>query len=410
MASLQEQSNRGLVLIDGNVGQFTVAMTNNNNELTVKEVSLTESLLTPGLQTSLKCQAKIFNQPFNIYDSIKNETLNLILYSATLQGTQMNIVQPIYRMDNRNYMPINVGQTEEFILHACDRTLLKDAGTLVSRSWKCTSPTTVVNEVLYGCAGAAEVFADQSDYPRDYIAERIHPFQVVAQQANMAMYNENPDFVHYMTYGNGIGIHHFRSLNELCSQPEAKQYLYNTVGALAGVDYNDAIGRSPGYPISYSFPCDFDILSDILNGIDETGKNINTVAFWNPLKSSAEYLNGSSLACSTGANFKQSMTSTGTESGQRSCPTNQIEARLLKRQARMSLLERDKVALRMVVPWEPSIHAGDVISLTIMNADNQMAYGSGLYLVSSMTHKILLGGFSTTTFDCVYTSVGQGLT
>ena len=104
------------------------------------------------------------------------------------------------------------------------------------------------------------------------------------------------------------------------------------------------------------------------------------------------------------------MTSTGTESGQRSCPTNQIEARLLKRQARMALLEKDKVALRMVVPWEPALHAGSIISLTINDAYNRTAHGSGVYLVSSMTHKILLGGFSTTTLDCVTQTVGQGLT
>lgn len=93
------------------------------------------------------------------------------------------------------------------------------------------------------------------------------------------------------------------------------------------------------------------------------------------------------------------------------CP-DYSELWLLKRQARMALLEQDKIALRLVVPWQPQLHAGEVIELVLYNKDDDtqtlLNYGSGKYLIVSMTHNLKLGGFSTTTMDCVSTTVGQG--
>ena len=297
-------------------------------------------------------------------------------------------------------MPINVGQTQQFIIHACDGSLLRDASMLVSRSWKCEPAHAVVQEVL-GCIGAP-VIVDPSYPGRHYIAERIHPFQVVAQQANVALNAGNPDYVHYMTYANNGGQHHFRSLQQLCNGQSVRTFWYNNTGVLSNSQYAEGlIDRA----ISFSFPCDFDLLTDILNGIDETGNNINVASFWNPLTGGAQSL-GEVAACSRGANFKQSMTNADSASQQDTCPTN-VEEHLLKRQARMALLDRDKVALRLTVPWNPEIHAGNLITFEIRGPNNATQYGSGTYLVSSMTHKILLGGFSTTTFDCVGNTTGH---
>ena len=96
------------------------------------------------------------------------------------------------------------------------------------------------------------------------------------------------------------------------------------------------------------------------------------------------------------------MTNSGTQKQQGTgCKTN-VEQYLLKRQARMALLEKDKVALRIVSPWAPQLHAGDLIHLQITNAEaDKQGFGSGTYLVSSMTHKFMKGGYTTTTLDCV---------
>lgn len=369
-------------------------------DLTVIEVSLTESLLTPGLQTSVTCQAPIYR---NInFDFAKNKNITLRL-NRQIDGASMSILQRVYRLDNRGYTPINVGQTQQFVIHACDQSLLRDAGTLVSRSWKCESPNRVVEDVL-GCIGSM-VQMDDAGPGRHYIAERIHPFQVVAQQANVALNGGNPDFVHYMTYIPGGGMHHFKSLNQLCFQQPIKTFYHNNTGILGRNAYPQGDSTMA---IAFSFPCDFDLLTDILNGLDETGNNINVGSFWNPLIGAATGFGVENVAaCSRGANFKQSMTNSGSAEQQQSCPTN-VEEHLLKRQARMSLLDRDKVALRLTVPWSPEVHAGNLINLVIQGPNGASQYGSGTYLVSSMTHKILLGGFSTTTFDCVSNTVGGG--
>ena len=91
------------------------------------------------------------------------------------------------------------------------------------------------------------------DTPRDYIAENIHPFQVIAQQANMALKGGNPDYVHFMTYGWFGGgswpTHHFRSLSSLCQGNPVRTYSYGDTGSSfdpdgAVVDGGVEIGRA----------------------------------------------------------------------------------------------------------------------------------------------------------------------
>ena len=98
----------------------------------------------------------------------------------------------------------------------------------------------------------------------------------------------------------------------------------------------------------------------------------------------------------------------GTAQQQNGCEMK-IEQYLLKRQARMGLIERDKIALRISVPWSPSLHAGDVITLNWFDKKtNGLVYGSGDYLIVSMTHKIHLGGHSVTVLDCASNTIGKG--
>jgi hypothetical protein len=61
----------------------------------------------------------------------------------------------------------------------------------------------------------------------------------------------------------------------------------------------------------------------------------------------------------------------------------------------------------MVVPWNPNLHAGKIVSFEWKNKNGGLVYGSGDYLISSLTHKVLLGGFSTTTVDCITNTFGN---
>lgn len=393
--------------------QFTHALVSVNGfniggidypQITIKEIVLAESLLTPGLQTSVTMQSALYTGTFKNFDAWKNQPIS---FSLTREGGtgSLSVTQKVYRLDNREFMPVNVGLTEEFTVHACDQSLLNDAKSLVSKSWKCTNPSDIVSYVLQNCCGVNDVSGvDSCDPTRDYIAENIHPFQVVAQQANVALDGDDPSFVHYMTY-EGIGKHHFKSLKSLCKPSGAvPTYVHGNTGLAGAGGY-----QNPNVALSFMFPCDFDYLSDLLNGLDENGQNMNTVALFNPFNLSAFQVGNSSQGCGIGGfNFKAAMTNSGSDKQMDSC-NYEVEKYLLKRQARMALLERDKVALRMTVPWNPNLHVGRVINFDWKDTKGNPVYGSGQYLISSMQHIIKLGGFSVTSLDCVSTSVAGGI-
>lgn len=372
-------------------------------QLTVKEIVLGESLLTPGLQTTVTLQSAIYVPGGKNFDKFKNKAVSFTL--SREGGGTLAVNQQVYRLDNRDFQPVNVGQTEEFSIHACDQSQIEDAKKLVSKSWSCERPSAVVDYILGNCVGAKNKDVESADPARDYIAENIHPFQVIGQQCNVALADgSDPSFVHYMTYENG-GTHHFRSLKQLTEQPPIATFEHSETGK-----NNPGSYANPNAVIAFTFPCDFDYLSDLLNGLDENGKDQNTLAIFNPVtKSMSQLGNQGSGACAGmgGFNFKQSVSNQQTSKEQQACNLD-VEHHLLKRQARMALLERDKIALRLTVPWRADMHAGKVIELIWTNKYGGTVYGTGTYLISSISHAIRLGGFSTTTMDCVSTSVNYG--
>jgi len=306
-------------------------------------------------------------------------------------------------MDNRKFIGNNVSNNEEFTLHACDQSLLNDAKSLVSKSWKCIPPSDIVRHVLGSCVGVQKMDIESSSPARDYIAENIHPFQVISQQAQVALAAGNdPSFVHFMTYRN-LGTHHFKSLKSMASQQPVMEFNYSESGDVTGYG-------NPFAALGFSFPCDFDVLSDVLNGINESGQDKNTLTTVNPRDKSFSQLGNQGSGCGLGGfNYKTSATNKNSAKEQNSCPS-EVETYMLKRQARMGLLERDKVALRISVPWNPIIHAGDVIQLKWKSKEDGQTdvYGAGTYLVASLMHKILNGGFSVLVLDCVASTVGRG--
>ena len=381
------------------------------NQLSPLEVILGESLLTPGLQTMVRIECLTSNYVKRNYDDLKNKQLVMKVQRKVLAKFGINdtfkLRQTIYRCADRKMTSPN---TEEFVMYACDQTLLEDAKSLVSKSWKCTTPNVVVSDVLQACTGAKLMHIEDCAPARDYVAENIHPFQVVAQQCNVALAaGDDPSFVHYMTFGAGTrgdeGKHHFRSLKQLTEQSPYNKNFY----------YAEVPERYP-HPqniLFHTFPCDFDLLSDLLNGVDETGKDLNSATLYNAFKGNASLFGNQTLGCGIGgANIRAGMTSKGSENVTEGCPDFSY-LYLPKRQARMALLEQDKIALRFTVPWNPELHAGMVVSVwfrnTTIDEREEWNYGTGEYLISALTHKIKRGGQAFTTMDCVSTTVGRGV-
>lgn len=407
-------SDRGLVKIKGfGIGNLDYP---DLRQLTIKEIVLGENILTPGLQTAITFQNDIYQPSGKWFDRMKGQPVRFSLEREWFNGNYTLAVndgsQIAYRLDNRSFKPVNTAAVEEFTLHACHESLLNDARALVSKSWKCTSPSDIVKKALE-CAGVGDTSGvEDSDPQRDYIAENIHPFQVINQQGNVALKNNTPDFVHFMTYGWDGGStpkHHFKSVKSLCGAGSIWEYKYADTGQ--GRDGNQVKGEfaDGSAIISFEFPCDFDYLTDILNGL-ENGQNKNTVATLNPFsKSMSKYGEGGAGCGIGGYNYKVAITNMGTAKDQNSCNLD-VEQHLLKRQARMSLLDRDRIALRMVVPWNPTLHVGKVIKFTWRNKydPDTTVYGEGDYLITGLSHVIRMGGFSTTAIDCVSRTVGEG--
>lgn len=397
-------SDKGLVKLEG-----SIAGTEGYRQVTFKEVSLTESLLTPGLQTSAVFQSQIYgNTPFKDWSVAKNAALNLTMSDSF--GQSMTVRQKVYRLDNREFQPVNVSNVEEMTFHACDDSLLEDAKTLVSKSWKCATPNQIVDYVLTSCLSVQGSDIQSCRPTKDYVADSIHPFQVINQQCNMALDGDDPSFIHYMTYGvgnNSQPTHHFRSLKNLTNGNPVARFVYTVSGVRGQTDYNNPNRRDT--VINFMFPCDFDYLSDLLNGVGASGENLNSILTINPTNAQGSYENGTINPCIKNGNLKISLTNKGTAQKKGGCESD-VEKYLLRRQARMGLLEKDKIALRLIVPWRPSLHAGDVISFTWQDKLNGAPlYGSGDYLISSMTHRIQMGGYGTTTLDCVSRDVGVGI-
>jgi hypothetical protein len=341
------------------------------------------------------------------HDSFKGVAVSIQLQRPILERFNLNpemlVKQQVYRIENRSFINNNV---EEFTVSACDPTLLTDAATLVSKLWKCTTPSAVVSDVLKNCVGAKRLDIESSTPARDYQAENIHPFQVVAQQASAALADGNdPSFVHYMTYEN-YGTHKFRSLNNLCRQSPVMTYYFGETGAVTG--YSD-----PRMIMTHMFPCDFDLLSDILNGLGPDGSDINSFASFNPLYRMVNLFGSTSQGCGLGSSIlNTAMTNAASAQQQNACP-DYSQYYMLKRQARMGLLEQDKIALRITVPWNPILNAGKIIRLELYNKEaakeRQLLYGSGDYLIVNLTHNIRRNSLSSITMDCVAKTVGGGI-
>jgi hypothetical protein len=386
-------------------------------EFAATEVMLGESLKTPGLQTSIKINNGLVSDVRKDLDQLKGKGIIITITRETYKNDpayqKYNIPSEmavgydgqhvVYRLEERNLQNYSA---EEFTLRGCDNSLLKDASGLISKSWKCTSPSKITKDILTECLGvpSSNQVIESSTPNYDYIARNIHAFQAINQQTNAALAKgDDPSFLHFMTYDpkRGVGIHHFESLKSMCEQTPVMTFNQTDTAELSGF-------LNPIKALAFSFPCDFDLLSDILNGIGPDGKDISSLAVFNPKNRMISLLGNQNVGCGVGGGvFKTAQTNINTAKQQDTCASD-VEKYRLKRQARMSLLEKDKIALRMTVPFNPKLNAGKVITFNYVDETGNKLYGAGDYLILNLYHHIKNGGYGTTVIDCVSKTVGSG--
>jgi hypothetical protein len=379
-------------------------------DTTVKEVIIGESLLNPSAHVAVTLQSAIYTETVKDWSQLKCKELSLDITDANDTNLRtMKVRQEIYRLDNRHFAAMNTGQVEELTVHAIDSSILKDAEIVWDKSWKCSTPTAVVREALQKL-GVSTRFVERSGPARPYVAESIHPLQVIQQQANVALDGDDPSFLHFMRINDATGEneHHFTPLSRLAKTSMAYDIYAADSGISGGKAFSDSIFRSYNVAVTFSFPCDFDTLTDILNGIDCNGVNLNqtrTINFSNGVGDAVGAL-GQAVGI---ANKFFSMTNLGTSQQQQSCDTG-VEKYLHKRKARMALLDRDKIALRLTVPWSPWLHVGNKIHFHWNDRfdPTRELYGSGQYIIAHLTHNIQFGGYAVTNLDCIANTLGHG--
>ena len=383
-------------------------------DVTVKEVIIGESLLNPSAHAAVTLQSAMYTAPQN-WDLLRCQPIKISISDNNKNADNprtMQVNQHVYRCDSRRFTSLNTGQVEELTLHSIDNAILTDAETIFEKSWKCASPGSVVSEALKKIGVNQVRFSPGTTGPgRPYVAESIHPLQVVQQQASVALWNgDDPSYVHYNTIdeNSGRNIHHFRALGELMSGSNHTAYdLYAAdTGITGGTSFSESFAPLPmRIAVTFNFPCDYDVLSDVLNGINCGGKYINDVKTFNLASGNFSSAAG---ALSQAGNIFKSLTNLGTAKQQNSCETN-VEKYLLKRQARMGLLDKDKIALRITIPWSPWLHVGQMVHFHWYNRyDSSLEqYGSGKYLILHMTHNIQYGGYAVTNLDCIANTYGS---
>lgn len=391
-------------------------------DVTVKEVIVGESLLNPSAHVAVTLQSAIYTPQsqeaafFNImknkdWNQLRDQAMKLYIHDANPNNMrEMRVMQTIYRIDNRHFSNLNTGQVENLTVHSIDESILNDAERLMHGSWKCDTPTKVVKAALQeiGVDNMSEIY--DSGPARPYVAEYIHPLQVIQQQANVAMDGDDPSFLHYMTIKDSTGenIHHFKPLSKMFKGTAYDIYAADTAitgGTAFSQKINSSIYGKSQIAVTFSFPCDFDLLSDLLNGVNRSGQTVNAVATTNFLSGIFDFAGGDIAQI---ANRFFSTTNLGSAQQQNTCETD-VEKHLQKRQARMGLLDKDKIALRITVPWSPWLHAGDMINFHWYNRYNQSEelYGSGKYLIAHLTHNIQYGGYAVTNLDCIANTFGR---
>lgn len=380
-------------------------------DFTVNEITLTESLMSPTLQTRILVQSSKYPGYVRNLDDWKGTTVSLRVNRPLLEDfgyeSELYLENTVISVSERKPLSIALDQ---YIITAADSTSLLNASKRVSKSWKCTPPHAIVGDVLSSCVGAPNIVLEACEPNRTFFAENLYPYQIVAQQADVALAGQNdPSFLHYMTYENITGTHRFESLYGMTRKSPVFSFEQVERGQI------DVTWANPNAILKYEFPCDFDSLSDVLNGYDQNGVDQNALLLINPFNGIHSIIGGTNAGCGMGGQATDTaFTNKVSAAAEGNCEID-VEKHKLKRTARLGLLDRDKVAMRLTVGFNPALHAGKMINAQFHNKQDingqlsvEPDYGTGTYLISGVTHHLKTGGYCTTVIDCISESVGQG--
>jgi hypothetical protein len=375
-------------------------------DFNISHVTMTESLMSPSLQTKIHAQSYRHPGYIKNWDKLAYQKVKIKAWRDILkdigQNHELIVENTTFRVSSRT---ARSDQIDSLDIMAIDDDALSNAKKRMSKSWKCTTPSEIVSDVLNGCVKVqTKPFLEQSTPARTFFAENIHPYQVIAQQADVALANQNdPSFLHFITYENILGKQHFESLYKMTRKKETWAYDYNERGDL------ESTWENPYAILAYTYPCDYDLLSDEMNGAG----NQSLMAI-NPFSGAHSILGGSNSGCGMGGQETDTaFTNKGSAAAEGNCEID-VEKHKLTRTARLGLLDQDKVAMRVTVAFNPNLHVGQMVKLTTYNKQStskgelylQPDYASGYYLISALTHRLVNGGFGTTVLDCISKSVG----
>lgn len=402
------------------------------SELSVTNVYVHESILSPTVQISVTFVDSVhLIKNFLQYKIAKGEMPNL---SMTVINPMFNIEGrgphgvtrdaelpinnfQVYRMDSRR--PLNY-HMEQFTLHICSPSIIKNQIYRMSDFYKMKELSKVVEDAMDSVGIKKNVRSiEKTDIHRDYISNNQHPFQVIAEITDMAMKDNHAQYLHYMTTEEVQGKHYFISLKKLLNNAEKKgfkpdfNYEYSEKGANETFTINDIM--------TYEFPCDFDTLLDLSGGIihnKEDHKNHKpSMVSINPFDGGIfmvdgkihgdKKLRGFGGALNAGAwSNKNNFEAPGLTSR----PSG-VEKYLHKRTENITFLHRERIDLKIVVPFNPRLHVGNLIDVSFYSkrekGSKNKDYGSGIYLVCHMTHDVKVGNYGTTILECIKVKEGS---
>lgn len=380
-------------------------------DLTLNEVNISESILSPTIHASFKCEQTL--EPFRNMDNFYAKPVVIIVKKPILkemlgkEGINLGLV--FYRLSNRKRKSDYT--TETFELSACFPTLLADAKAWDKDSYIGT-PSDIVKQIfnnVFNMTGENGNIEVEDSYPTiSLTGDARHPFQIINNLAERALSIEknSPTFLHYMTMqntkGEDIPVHRFESVDGMIARGSinpATPFVY----IFKNLPENNY--ENPFDIMSFSFPCDFDLVSDLLNGHDEGGNEFFNVTTIDPYNGKGSIF-GEVFGEYGTAPFA-SLTNLDSAYKLDQNPTD-VERFLLFRRPRMALLEQDKIALKMTIPFNPRLNAGRVITVKIQKNGEDL-YGSGDYLIVNMTHSFRPKGISVTILDCVSNTVAAGV-
>jgi hypothetical protein len=419
-------------------------------EFTLRNVEFLESLLMPGLQTTLNFDS-VSSIPEEVknYDEFRgaevhieakrpildtyNDTEDATKFTNSFISDNLQTSQVIFKMTKRKRKNNAV---DGLTLVACDPSMIYNKLTRLTAQYYDEPADLIIRKIL--AKTTDEIKTNTAQMIDEYTDDGSEPFRSVARISNMALSarGNDPSFLHWMTYKKGddaktnTPTHHWESLDELVRKPVEWIFTYSDK---VRTDDNYA---NPKDVMDYEFPTDFDFLSDINNGYNVDGSfntkasQVDTVngtaavklpplnstdSSWNPLKWLWNGFNfGNKVLFNTmqgeGPTIFTTRSSVDPDTDQA-----RENNRTAVRKARLSLLAKDRINLRFRVAFNPNISAGSMVRFLLLNRDEESSktdkylYGSGDYLVSSLVHTVKLGGLGYTVMDCVSNSKGLDL-